>query len=160
MRSAFRLGPVLGLIVLSSISASLASAQAAPLLKRTFRISSPDSAVALTEFGKQSGLQVVFAGNEVSGIKVNPIRGSYAPAEALRLMLTGTGLQARTQGDVVVVTTDHGEHAHPQALPISDVRGTPTLPGESGAAPAAGGTASPEGASPAAGPRTELERSS
>lgn len=157
MRVGVRLGPVLGLVILSTVWTSVASAQAAPQLKVTFRISSPEGAAALTEFGKQAGLQVVFAGKEVSGVKVNPIRGSYAPAEALRLMLAGTGLQARTQGDVVVVTTEHGEDARAQSLPISDIRIAPVQPTETGTPPASGGETGPDSSNAAGAARTELE---
>lgn len=85
-------------LMLASIS------QAALAEKRSFRIDAQDAAAALMEFGKQAGLQILFAYDRVKGFKTNSLDGSYEPLEAVRMLVEGTGLQVREQTtDVLVI---------------------------------------------------------
>ena len=71
--------------------------------KRSFRIDAQDAAAALMEFGKQAGLQILFAYDRVKGFKTNSLEGSYEPLEAVRLLVEGTGLQVSEQTTGVLV---------------------------------------------------------
>ncbi|EKV28965.1 Ferrichrome-iron receptor [Caenispirillum salinarum AK4] len=60
---------------------------------------------ALLDFGTQSGLQVAFAAGIGEGLMAQPVRGRHTPAEALRLLLGGSGLSFEfTDGRTVTVT--------------------------------------------------------
>jgi outer membrane receptor protein involved in Fe transport len=57
-------------------------------------IPAQDLAKALARFQLQTHVQVGFAAKLVRGKTSAPVSGRYAPAEALKLLLTGTGLEA------------------------------------------------------------------
>jgi outer membrane receptor protein involved in Fe transport len=57
-----------------------------------FEISAKPLAVALMEFGKQSGLTVVAPTTLTAGKKASDVRGEFTPAEALGRLLKGSGL--------------------------------------------------------------------
>src|SRR5690348_12719054 len=67
----------------------IARAQTAP---PEFDIAAQDAASALTEFGEQSHLQLVFDFDAVQGIATPAVRGRLRVADALGRLLSGTGL--------------------------------------------------------------------
>jgi iron complex outermembrane receptor protein len=143
----------IGLAAIGLIACDVAFAQAEPLLRRKFQIASQDGTVALTEFGRQAGQQVLFAERDVSGVKLNAVRGSFVPSQALRMMLAGTGLHARARGELVVIVPDGGDAA-PQSL--NDGGGTVGAGTEATRRATDGGGTSID-APMLVGPRTELE---
>lgn len=105
--------------------------------ERLFDIEAQDVASALMEFGRQAGIEVMFPFSAVQGIRSNAVKGRFTTAEALNLLLTGTGLVARPGPESVIAITpgapsgDPGKPA-PQAPPVS----APSTPSPD-AAPAA-----------------------
>jgi len=69
--------------------AGIAHAQTAP---PEFDIAAQDAAAALTEFGAQSHLQLVFDYDAVQGIATHAISGRLRVVDALGRLLSGTGL--------------------------------------------------------------------
>ncbi len=65
-------------------------AQAAQV--RAFDIPVQPLGSALTAFGQQSGLQVTFDAVVASGVRSAPVAGTLAPEDALRRLLSGTGV--------------------------------------------------------------------
>src|SRR5688572_968052 len=57
-----------------------------------FEIAEGPAQTQLTEFSKQSDLQMVFDYDAVGGVMTQAVRGSYKPLDALRLMVKGTDI--------------------------------------------------------------------
>ena len=80
----------------------------------SFEIVTSDAATALAEFGRQSGREILFEYDLISGQRTRPISGSYEPIEALRRMIAGTKLRVSESADGVLivecscVTAGHG----------------------------------------------------
>jgi iron complex outermembrane receptor protein len=64
-----------------------------------FQISAQDAASALTEFGTQSQMQVLFVYEAVEGIRTPPLAGRMTVDQALRQLLSGSGLGFRRVND-------------------------------------------------------------
>ncbi len=79
-------------------------AQAAGGKAQRFDIPGQELAAALKQFAVQSDLEILFAPEDAAAKQTAGVRGEYVPAEALRILLSGTGLQFRiTSGDSIVV---------------------------------------------------------
>jgi iron complex outermembrane receptor protein len=73
--------------------------------KNSYDMPGGDAAVTLEQFARISGQQIAYMVDNVRGEKTRPVRGSYAPIEALREMLTGSALlvvQDEKTGAIVV----------------------------------------------------------
>lgn len=77
--------------LLLALPAALAAAADA---RRTFDVPAGPAAQTLKVFAAQAAREIVFAPDVVGGVQTQPVRGELAPAEALRAMLSGTGLVA------------------------------------------------------------------
>lgn len=78
-------------------------AQAAPA-QRSFDIPAQPLADALTQFGRQSGMQVSVDAGLIRGISSPGVGGSMPPEHALRQLLAGTGIGYRlTGGDTAML---------------------------------------------------------
>ncbi|MEH6487981.1 TonB-dependent receptor [Hyphomonas oceanitis] len=66
----------------------------APGAAITFEIEPIALGDALRQFSAQSGTPILFSEGDVAGQKANPVRGAYAPADALARLLEGTALEA------------------------------------------------------------------
>ncbi len=64
---------------------------------------------ALANLSARTGLQVLYAGSKAYEITSRPVSGTYAPDEALRIMLAGTGINWRFVGANAVTITVPGE---------------------------------------------------
>jgi catecholate siderophore receptor len=85
---------------------------------RRFDIASKPLAEALADFSRQAGVSVSLEGSELPTGQAPALNGSYTPAEALRLLLEGSGLTARfVSASAVIVgkssTGTLGTGAHP-----------------------------------------------
>jgi len=67
---------------------------------------------ALTIFGRQTGLQLIYAPEAVSGRQVRRLRGRFTPHDALQKLISGTGLRIRPVDAKVIVlegpSSSHG----------------------------------------------------
>lgn len=63
---------------------------------------------ALTELGKQTGLQVLFGPDMVAGKKSTAVNGSLEPAVALEALLKGAGLSFRIENNTVILSPESG----------------------------------------------------
>lgn len=81
-----------------------------------FDISSADNADAIHDFATQSGVQILAAGDVLSGHRLNAVVGEHSIDEGLHLLLAGTGLQHQYVGERAVALL---AAAKPQAaLPV------------------------------------------
>lgn len=83
------------LLLLPALSLSVAAAQTTETEARSFDIPAQPLAAALIAFGEQSGLQVTVDSALVAGLRAPAVVGRFTPAEALRRLLAGTGLDWR-----------------------------------------------------------------
>ena len=88
--------------------------------KRSFDLPADTADKSLRTFSAQAGREVVFVAEPPNGIRTNAVRGEYAPAEAARMLLAGTGLAATqdsASGAFMVnrVTDPNVERAAPRA---------------------------------------------
>jgi hypothetical protein len=73
-----------------------------------FDIPSQTLASALEAYARISGREVLYDGALAVGLHSDAIKGAYAPAEALRLLLAGTGLSAHFEDADFFVLTPTG----------------------------------------------------
>ncbi|WP_176597206.1 TonB-dependent receptor [Sphingobium sp. 15-1] len=80
---------------------------------------------ALTIFGRQTGLQLIYAPEAVSGRQVERLRGRFTPRDALQRLISGTGLRIRAVGaKVIVLEGPSSSHVGGEARPSNVVPGT------------------------------------
>ncbi|MCG8543254.1 MAG: TonB-dependent receptor, partial [Alphaproteobacteria bacterium] len=81
-----------------------AASQPQATTPRAFNIPPQPLSSALTEFGRQAGLQIAVDSNLVAGVRTEGAQGDYTPEQALRQILAGTGLRYRyTSASAVMV---------------------------------------------------------
>jgi len=85
------------------LSLLLAGSQAAFATPKTFDIEPSEASHSLLEFGRQASIQILFASEKVKGFTTNTVRGDYEPLEAIRLLLSGTGLSVSEKANGVLV---------------------------------------------------------
>ncbi len=107
-----------------------------------FDVSTSEAATAIHEFGVQSGVQILAAGENLRGKRLNTVVGDLSTEEGLRLLLSGTGLTHRYVGDraVALVRADESGLSSQQrqrrqnsAAPPADPSRTQELPAGAGA---------------------------
>jgi iron complex outermembrane recepter protein len=88
---------------------ALLLAGAAAAQPRTYDIPSESLSQALRDYGRQSGLQVIFTEDLVRGRIAPGVKGSFEAEAALKTLLSGTGLHAQsTPAGVVMIEKDRG----------------------------------------------------
>ena len=92
-----------GLLLLTALSAAPAAAHAQQATYR-FNIPAEDLGTALRALGRIGGQQLAYSSATVSGKTSAPVVGAYSVDDALRLLLTGSGVSFRRgAGGVVVI---------------------------------------------------------
>jgi iron complex outermembrane recepter protein len=111
--------PILTLILLISWRASLAAESA-----KHFNLPAQDLGSALLEFGRQSGMQILYgydSSESIDSIRTGSVIGEFTVHEALTRMLEGTGRQFRFTAPAKIavfrVTTSRQPDAVPSAQP-------------------------------------------
>lgn len=88
---------------ISNVALTLPKAYAQSSRQTTFNIPAGSLSSALTQFGRQSGLQVTYLPAITSGKQSSGASGTLAPSDALGRILAGSGLSYRISGDTVTV---------------------------------------------------------
>jgi outer membrane receptor protein involved in Fe transport len=106
---------------LAVVSVSMALAGAAFAQVRTIDIPSQDLKDALDAYIGQSGVQLVYKANDVSGLKSQAVRGAFTPEQALDRLLQGTGVTAQRgpTGAFAVVRQTRSDAADP--VPMAEI---------------------------------------
>ena len=89
----FLLTSALGGIAVSPLHAQTTAA-------KEFHISAQSLPAALTQFGRQAGLQVSIPASLVEGKTSHAVNGTMSPSQSLAQILSGTGLTYRVNGNV------------------------------------------------------------
>lgn len=87
---------------------AVCSAMASPAVAQTleFHISAQPAAKGISDFAKQSGIQLLANSEDVTGKRTNEVKGSYTVEQALALLLRNTGLELATgigAGEIVTI---------------------------------------------------------
>jgi iron complex outermembrane receptor protein len=112
-RPAFKQVRTLLLCGCAAIAMSPALASAEPKRPVAFSIPAQDLGVSLNQFARQSDHLIVFSTDIAAGRPAPAVQGELAPEQALAMLLEGTGLTWRRQGDAYVV--QGGEGSSPQS---------------------------------------------
>lgn len=100
-----------GFLVIAAIGASLlaprpGAAQESGDQRMAFDIPAQPLDSALAQYFRVTGVQLLYDSALTTGRRSSPIHGNYAPREALRLLLRGTGLVARySRTNAAILTT-------------------------------------------------------
>lgn len=70
---------------------------------RQFNIPAQPLTDALGQFGRQSGLQVVFPAQVAAGVRSGEVVGTFSPEQALSRLLGGTGIGWQLTGEAAIV---------------------------------------------------------
>lgn len=84
--------PLVLLVLLSSLSTWHGEAALAQDREVSFNIPPQELAAALSAFGEQTNLQVLYASDALQDLKSGGVMGPHTPEEALNILLQGTGL--------------------------------------------------------------------
>jgi len=83
---------ILALAITGNLSMISAAARAEEVAKKQFDIPAESAEKGLQLFSDQSGQEVLYSTEAVSGIQTNVVKGEFAPVDALQQMLAGTVL--------------------------------------------------------------------
>jgi catecholate siderophore receptor len=100
------------LVLLTAATAFAQPTQAAPSREASFtpfNIPAQPLPAALAEYSRQSGVRVQYDAGSASELLSQAVVGDYAPAEALALLLEGTGLEPRFETPAVALVTRSGQ---------------------------------------------------
>lgn len=86
--------PASRLLLWCLLPALFSLAPAAERMKKTFNIPADIADKSLKQFAAQAGLEVLFSPKSTVHVRTNPVKGDYAPQEAIEQMLSGTALVA------------------------------------------------------------------
>src|SRR5690242_17846489 len=106
--------PMYSLVLATLLATDATSALAAE--KHQFNVSTESAAAAIHEFGEQSGVQILAAGDKIDGKHFNTVEGEHSVDEGLRILLAGSGLTHRyvgTRAVALVAAQDGGGRAAP-----------------------------------------------
>ena len=83
-----------------------------------FDIPAQPLATALVDFADRTGMAALVDGELTSGLRSSPVKGRLAPADALRVLLAGTGLSIRYAGaNAFTVGLARSEPGHASGRP-------------------------------------------
>ncbi|MET1757169.1 TonB-dependent receptor [Novosphingobium sp. RD2P27] len=100
----------------AALSAPVA-AYAQPAQSVRFDIGASELRAALSQFSRQTGMQVVAAPAVVAGRRTSGVRGTFTTRAALDHMLRGTNLVATVRGNVAVLNRDRSAPAQRPVAP-------------------------------------------
>jgi hypothetical protein len=109
--------------------AQAAPAQATVAQSRVaFSIPAQSLGAALSQFGRQSGLQVTAPGAMTGGLQSSGVSGEMTPNEALTRLLSGTGLSWRQPDAQTIILVEAPKSGGATVLPTISVQGQTPLP--------------------------------
>ena len=101
--ASFRLAPLAFAAALAVGSFAAQAQDRQPLAPVDLTLAAQPLAQSLNDFARQAGLTLLAPPALLAGKSAPAVRGQLAPAEALRQLLAGSGLQARIEGRSVIV---------------------------------------------------------
>ena len=131
-QTTFPASPVIAAVLCCAVGA--AAATGAEARKKDYNVPGGDAATTLAQFARHSGNQIIYMVENVRGENTRPVHGEFTAIDALRQMLTGTGLfavQDEATGALVVSRRRRSQEPGrpgpkalqgepPRALPVTD----------------------------------------
>ncbi len=150
IRTAIRASIVVFMAWAVGVSASDAGQETDATETVDFRIEAQDLGSALNQFALQSGKEILFVEDEISGKSTSQVSGTYHPLAALDRLLANTGLDYRiTDLDTILVGSQiQVTMGAPSAVPGSESAGV-SGPVDSGVTSVQPGTDASSGRGPA-----------
>lgn len=91
-------------LALGGVAPAVAATQPAQQTQTlTFDIPAGPLGESLRRYAEATGLQAVYSSELIEGVRSAPVQGRYSAAEALSLLLSGTGLSARQSGSTIAL---------------------------------------------------------
>ncbi|NOW47996.1 outer membrane receptor protein involved in Fe transport [Novosphingobium sp. SG751A] len=102
---------------------------------RNFDLPAQSVRTGLPLFARQAGLQIIFPLDDASAGRIQSLHGAYDVRQALKTVLTGTGLSVISDNGHTVVLRKSGEASHARTTPVAMTQaiGLPVAPIEGGA---------------------------
>lgn len=126
-------GTVCGVLLCTAVHPSQAYAQASNVSRqsaeRVFNIPAQRLDMALLQFGKQSGVQIVMNADEVRHYKGPSINGRHTPAEAVTILLRAVPLQAEWISQQTLVLKRQAPARRPAAVVTQEASPNAAPPG-------------------------------
>jgi hypothetical protein len=111
---------------------------------RSFDLPADAAERSLKNFSAQSGVDVIFVSEAVANVTTKPVRGNYAPGEALNAMLDGTGLRVLRDEKSGVLSVTRQTVSEKNVPRVAQATPSERRPGENNGAPASNGAAAGE----------------
>lgn len=90
---------------------------------RSYQIAPMSLEAALNQFGRESGVLISFGSQVTQGLQSPGLHGQYSAQQALDILLQGSGLQARAEGDNAFSLQPAAPATAPVELGVSSVVG-------------------------------------
>lgn len=103
---------LIGLLSLSTAT-QLSAAQEVPTALQAFDIPGQSLLAALNEFGSQTGMQVATGAADINALASRGVRGEYTLQQALDILLDGSGLESRIDGEAVIILAQSAQGTRP-----------------------------------------------
>jgi catecholate siderophore receptor len=109
-------------------TSALAAAIAAPAYAKTaaFDVAAQPAERGIADFAKQADIQILVSKEAAQGKRTNAVKGQYDAAAGLKLLLAGTGLEAKATGDAAY-TVVQTEAVAPATVAADGVASVQTL---------------------------------
>ncbi len=128
MNERSRLALVLRVLIACVALASIGTATAAAEKRVRFNIAPQDLLTALTQFARQSDQELLFSTDVAASKRTGGVTGEFAPTDALRALLEGTGLGYRvTNENTILIERTGADATDRRAETTSSVFRTPLV---------------------------------
>lgn len=107
----------------AGLSFAAVPAHADDSVARSYQIAPMSLEAALNQFGRESGVLISFGSQVTQGLQSPGLHGQYSAQQALDILLQGSGLQARAEGDNAYSLQPATPATAPVELGVSSVVG-------------------------------------
>jgi len=119
-----------GIFLISAIAGLTMTALSTMAVAENFNIPRGDLKAALDAYMKQSGATLMYADDEMKGVRTNGVKGALPPDDALMKVLSGTGFTIRHDASAIaIVRTRSSLNEDTSDLAVHEAAATPTVTG-------------------------------
>ncbi len=107
-----------GLLIAASVLAAAVASPAWAAQIHSFNIGAQSAQTGVAEFARQADIQILISEDAAGNRRTNAVKGSFDTTAGLRLLLAGTGLEAKLTGDATYTVVRREE---PSATSVETV---------------------------------------